>query len=841
MRKQIIKLTVAFLFVITLIGTSSATTSVNTTDTQYLVGQQVAQQALTDTQLNLQNSDKNLLITTAGSAQLNGQTTQDSVQAVVDSTKYLSHGQNITYGSGNLLTINDPNGQMEFTFVSLTGTNNLMAKKYSVSQTGAITNSSTVYIGTLQSEAQFQAAIAALGSNGFDLANIANLWAAGAPADLMALTFTNGEINQGSIANYAETKTFALKYTNTTTGAFKGSNYIITTAGGGDDDSPIYGSFGFNDEVFSTSNGPLGQTAFINYNTNTTTGARTGVLALMAGNDLTNQFGAWTAGTLSEINFNLWLLNKLKTSPQELFNVLAFKTVNEADIKYLWYDNTTSAGAGIDTSYINGLNNVPGGWAGIASIIPILNYGTMFSVGQDAFNYAYYTQHLFSAEDLANGRVAVSLAPYYVNYLGSRSLVGLIDGIVSAGNNALVAAGYTNAEGFTIDNILSIRNPWMWSSNIPVIFINVTQGSIDAYAAGQSMSYLTMQGVKSTYTYNSTSSAYQAVRTGIVGLSPQLIAQATQTSTPSISPIANGFLIPAPAGLMYAWSAGASYSYLRTIARVGCICSTKEYDLAMILQGQYPLGPTEHYIVTALTALGETNRQISGRTTAWGVSMGQGTYYSLGQTSNAGYQLLVTIWDDATNTGRTMLIAYADTTITQAMRNGGYTAYAQENDLFWHLDRVWNNGPDAWAVSAAITTARTITNIDANTLSYFNAAGGDPITRVLGYVAPVTPLTPLTLGSSSNAQDSSGTGLVTIVTNALNGLGTSSAANNEIAPGLPLEQSTAATGTTSTGNNAGLPIGTILGAIFLVIAGILVYLGRNTIVATLRGYGRPGK
>jgi len=33
----------------------------------------------------------------------------------------------------------------------------------------------------------------------------------------------------------------------------------------------------------------------------------------------------------------------------------------------------------------------------------------------------------------------------------------------------------------------------------------------------------------------------------------------------------------------------------------------------------------------------------------------------------------------------------------------------------------------------------------------------------------------------------------------------------------------------------------IIGALFLAIAGILVYLGRHTIVATLQEYGRPGK
>jgi hypothetical protein len=110
------------------------------------------------------------------------------------------------------------------------------------------------------------------------------------------------------------TRSFALTYTN-------GSNYVITNAGGLDDDALMYGVFGFNEILFSTSSGTPGETAFINYNTDSNNGDRYGVLALMKINDLTSQFKAATgitvvAGTLSEIQYNLWLLNLLKTNPQ---------------------------------------------------------------------------------------------------------------------------------------------------------------------------------------------------------------------------------------------------------------------------------------------------------------------------------------------------------------------------------------------------------------------------------------------------------------------------------------------------------------------------------------------
>jgi formylmethanofuran dehydrogenase subunit E-like metal-binding protein len=434
-------------------GSASAT---DTTSDSYLSGQEVTESAMVDSNLDLDQSDSNLVITTAGSATLNGESTEDGAQAVVDTTSSLASDQAITHGSGNLLSINDPNGDFTFTFVSLATNGALRAKTYTVTGTGSsytISNGDSVYIGSDMTQEQWNYALSQLGANAYNIIGIANLWANGAPADLMAETFTTEGINSGTIANYAMTRSFALTYPN-------GSNYVITTAGGSDDDALMYGTFGFNEILFSTSSGTPGETAFINYNT--ANGNRYGVLALMMVNDLTSQFEAATgtsvvAGTLSEIQYNLYILNLLQTNPAALFTVETLKTVNEADIAYLWYDDTLGYGHGIDHDYIAGLSDASITWN--TDVIPVTDYAGMFALGQQAFNSAY-TSGLFTADDLAAGNVAVVLAPYYVNLLNTYSLVGFIDGIVSAGQEALIAAGITNAVGFTIDNILQIRNPW---------------------------------------------------------------------------------------------------------------------------------------------------------------------------------------------------------------------------------------------------------------------------------------------------------------------------------------------------------------------------------------------
>lgn len=722
MKKQIMLFIVAVLFILAITGASSAVTQVNTTSAQYAIGHNITDQALADSELKPTQSNQNLLITTGSIAKLNKKTTEDSVQAIVDSTKNLNKNQQITHGSGNLLTINDPNGPLWFAFVS-DGANGLMVKKFMVSESGKITSTSTVNVGTSQSSADFKKAIDALGTNGFAIANIANLWKAGGPVDLMALTFTNGNINQGTISNYASTKSFALKYT-LPNGQMSGSNYVITTAGGLDDDAAIYGAFQFNDIVFSIPGTP-GRTVFINYNGEPD--ARSGTLAMVKVNDLTSQFGTVTAGTLSEINFNLWLLNKLQTDHQdELFSVLAFKTVNEENIKYLWYDPALGYGHGIDEGYINSLSDVAGGWTGVDTVIPLTDYEGMAALGQDAFNHAFKTENLFTIDDLADGRVALTVAPYYVNYLGIRSMLGFIDGVVRAANAELVLAGLPNAHGFTIDNILSIRNPWLWGSSIQSFFMKVDATSSQDYAQHRgenlAMNYLNINAVRSTYTYNGVS--YDAARVSN-DISPIKI----NDGKPGYL---DGFIIPAPSGLTYAWSAGADYEFMRTIARVGCICSVREYDLSMILQEQYPLALNEIYIITALTNPGETNRQISGRTTPWGVSPGQGTYYSVGQHSDPGYQLIVTIWNTVTQTGRSMLIKYDDTPIGTETGKDGYTIYKQQNGMFWHLDIGWVSEQDV--IASSISTEKILSNMNQDFLISMNSPGSDPISYMLNYV-----------------------------------------------------------------------------------------------------------
>lgn len=194
MRNHIMLLTVAFIVVVTLTGAASAAAT-NTTTDAYLSGQEVADSAMADANLGLNQSAGNLVITTAGSATLNDQSSEGGAQAVVDTTSSLATGQAITHGSGNLLSLNDPNGPLTYTFVSLATNGALRAQTYTVTGTGLsyiISHGSSVYIGADMTQDQWNYAIEQLGANAYSIICIANLWASGAPADLLAETFTTG-------------------------------------------------------------------------------------------------------------------------------------------------------------------------------------------------------------------------------------------------------------------------------------------------------------------------------------------------------------------------------------------------------------------------------------------------------------------------------------------------------------------------------------------------------------------------------------------------------------------------------------------------------------------------
>jgi len=809
MKKQIMILILALTFTITISGAVSAA------DT-YDIGVNVTEQAMSDTNLGLNTSENNLVITTGSTAHLDdGSTTEDSVSGIVDTTSNLADGQAITYGSGNLLIVNDPNGALTYTFVSLASNGALRAQTYTVTGTSTsytINHGNSVYIGPDMTESQWNYALQELGDNAYNIIVIANLWAAGAPTDLMATTYSTKTIDAGIMSNYAIIKQFAKNYPKGT----DQTNYIFSNAGDLDDDAALYGIYDFTYELYAMTGGDPTKIGIMQYDSS----SNTGVFILVQENDLTSQFTAETGisvvdGTLSEIQYNLWLFNLMKTNPAALYTVLETKSIDEAAYNYLWYDDTIGYGHGLDENYIAGLPDLTTTYDQSQSVIPITDYNAMYEVGKTVFQQAMialgYTSEEEFVADIEAGIIGVIATPYYENY-NDISLAGLLDGINYLGS-------------FNIANLLTDTHPWNHAQGaLKIIFFRID--SLDLVNSANTVFTKILITVTQTDTgYEYTTSA---------GTGPGYIT-----------------LMP------LAYSQGASWDFMRVFTRCGCPSRIMEdYLAARYGLEEYALNAGESYMILSIPLTTSSKTEIWSKMAAvrmglFGVSPALGTYISSGASVNSAdtatqyAEYILIKWNSATNTGTAALIQYDSEKAAELMAADGYT-----NRNYWILDKVFQ---DSSYLSAMFSVVREIP-LTSNTLTELSAAGGDPVDYLLNYVVPTTePTTPTTSDTSTTtttATTTTGTALTTIsgaVTSTWNSLTASTPTTSEIAPGLPLEQ-TAATGTatstsdsTGTGTNSNLPVGAILGAIFLIVAALLIYLGRNTILATIKGYGRPGK
>ncbi|PKL73766.1 MAG: hypothetical protein CVV29_01700, partial [Methanobacteriales archaeon HGW-Methanobacteriales-2] len=139
MKNTAILLTLAFVFTLTICGAATAAENES-----YNLGQEATQNAIADTQLGFTSADGTLVITNAGAAELNGDSTEGGQQAVVDTTAPLNPDQQVTYGKGNLVVLNKPNDPLEYTFVTKEN-NVLLAKRFLVNSDGTLTSGATVY------------------------------------------------------------------------------------------------------------------------------------------------------------------------------------------------------------------------------------------------------------------------------------------------------------------------------------------------------------------------------------------------------------------------------------------------------------------------------------------------------------------------------------------------------------------------------------------------------------------------------------------------------------------------------------------------------------------------
>ena len=313
-----------------------------------------------DKLLHFSSADKTLVITTAGMTRINGITTENALEGIINAAKGY-----ITYGQGNILTLsatrNDPTN---FAFITKKG--NLLTMAFYKNG-----DKNPIYYGTAGPELnynQWKILQELLGKeDAYSYISIANAWSAGLPEDILTQATYHGHVCTGLISgqamiqtllkNYPPRNEFGLPLENT-------AYYVISVPGGSDDDA-----FTWTMDITPGKRAYIGidtmidktMTGFIRWNQT----SKTGILVIMSYNEenIKNQFKSIYGlnpdiSATNDLKYQNWLINKLQSNPSSLINILyEFKGLNYDNLVYLMGEeidkgNVTKTAHGLDMDYI---------------------------------------------------------------------------------------------------------------------------------------------------------------------------------------------------------------------------------------------------------------------------------------------------------------------------------------------------------------------------------------------------------------------------------------------------------------------------------------------------------
>ncbi len=398
----------------------------------YKIGREVTK--IADQRLKFSTADNVLAITTAGVPKLNGVTSEDCIEGILNGS-----GGKITYGRGNLLMLRqtavDP---VDFAFVVKRGTDLQVV----VFRNGSLT---PVYSGTISenmTKSQWNAFVNKVtGEKAFAYASLANAWAAGISTDILRGAAFHGHICEGTLGGYSIVQAL-LKYYPPIQATSGGSGSpgditsyrIIGVPGGSDDDSVIYfldatpgksGYVGFDTTSTGATTNMIG---FIRWTDttykliNNTNGTQTytvnvpgtGSLIIMTYDNEANkkafkkEYRITTWGSLEELKYITWLIKKIKNDPGSLVNITMeldglteeqyYHIVGTAtNVTFPTTVNATNSGQtrfvaqkahGLDLNYIKSLNLPNATRANTSTNVGSLTYDQIKRIGSDAANMA---------------------------------------------------------------------------------------------------------------------------------------------------------------------------------------------------------------------------------------------------------------------------------------------------------------------------------------------------------------------------------------------------------------------------------------------------------------------
>ncbi|MDP2836100.1 MAG: FmdE family protein [Methanobacteriaceae archaeon] len=656
----------------------------------YKLGRTVTSKA--DQILNFSKADNVLVITTAGVPKLNGVTSEDCIEGILNA----GNGK-FSYGKNNVLmlrqTAMDP---VDFAFITKKGTN---------LQVVVFRNGSTtpVYTGTISenmTRAQWNTFVQKVNSeNAWSFASLANAWAAGAPADVLREAAFHGHVCEGTLGGYSITKALLQYYPpkqatigGTGSPADLTSYKILGVPGDSDDDAVMYfldatpgkgGYAGFDTTSTGATKNMLG---FIRWTDTTykvvtnTDGSKSYVVNVAGTGDLVvmsydkaklkkafqTETGITSSGSLEELKYNTWLLNKIKSNPTQLVDFYYELTgLTEEQFYYLLGtaanvtfpnpknnpENATNNGTvrfvmqdahGLDINYIKSLNLTNATRSNNITNNSQLTYDQIKQIGIDAANLAKQTFKNELGIDLEKDDMdlAILTSAGYI-YLNGQTTEATWDGIFDVFGSRLSRS-----------TLLPIHMG-IWK---PLWFTFVLRG-LD----GNTMNtvYLRYNSNNNSFFVGTNTNSSQ-----VNDIGPKALNNATKVSNLSkfVIPDGNWANIQSIAN---AWRNDPAFDQLITFLFHNHACPGVQPGFFMTdyIQKNFPLSGNQSYFWTASSIYCKDDSLIY----LLGVSPGMGSYMNQRMTNDetASEYLpggteegIIVVWDSVTKTGKAAIISF---------------------------------------------------------------------------------------------------------------------------------------------------------------------------------------
>ncbi|MCZ3367151.1 MULTISPECIES: FmdE family protein [Methanobacterium] len=652
----------------------------------YKLGREATKKA--DKLLNFSKADKVLAITTAGVPKYKGVTSEDCIEGILNGS-----GGKITYGKGNLLmlrqTATDP---VDFAFIVKKGTS-LQAVVF---LNGSLT---PAYLGTISenmTKKQWNTYFKNVsGEDAFAFASLANAWSDGVSNDVLREATFHGHVCEGTLGGYSIVQAL-LKYyppIKATSGGVGSpgditSYKIIGVPGGSDDDAVIYfldatpgksGYVGFDTTATGATTNMIGFIRWTDTTYKVVTNADgtksyvvdvpgTGSLIIMTYDNEANkkafqaQYKITSWGSLEELKYNTWLIQKIKNDPGSLvkFNMELTGLTEEqyyyivgtaTNVTFPTAVNATNKGQtrfaaqnahGLDLKYIKSLNLAKATRATTSTSNGSLTYDQIKNIGTNASNIA---KSIFKKElgiDLEkDDRDLVVLTSAGYVYLNGQSTEAAWDGIYDVLGSRLSRS-----------TLLPIHMA-VWK---PLWFTFVLRG-----ADGKTMStvYLRYDPSTGKFFIGNNSEGKQVNDIGPVALN-----NATTVSDLSTNfiPDGNWFNIQSIAN---AWRNDPAFDQLLTFLFHDHACPGVQpgFFITEYIQKNYPLSGNQSYFWMASSIYCKDDSLVY----LLGVSPGMGTYMDQrlsGEETTSEYlpggteEGMIVVWDPDTKTGKVAIVSF---------------------------------------------------------------------------------------------------------------------------------------------------------------------------------------